>query len=280
MNKASGQSSSMSRAKSKIIGNVRSVKNSPPGPPFSPSVCRMPYFFGTSKSDFHNWLRSMAVASTTNSAPSSAARRSTVCSIFKPAPDLSFINRPRCALRSRRPASLPTSVNVLPASSVDANTSLNMLRPKDMLPAPINTILALLVIGNSLPAPASSPSVTLFRKPLQSDKGWIGVNDNTGRDRFEIVSETSFGHEPLPKRRARREFGNLRHDPAGDINASPRAEGEREISSDSPQNRTEHFDGGTTDRTAAFDGSFGYFNGAPLGNTHTIDFSNRVIEIF
>ena len=174
----------MSRAKSKIIGNVRSVKNRPPGPPFSPSVWRMPYFFGTSKSDFHNWLRSMAVALTTNSAPSSAARRSTVCSIFKPAPDLSFISRASCTLRARRPASLPTSVSVLPASSVDANTSLNMLRPNDMLAAPINTILVLMVMGDLPAVPFSSPSVTLFRKPLQSDKGWLGVDNNTGRDRF------------------------------------------------------------------------------------------------
>jgi hypothetical protein len=70
------------------------------------------------------------------------------------------------------------------ASSVDANTSLNMLRPNDMLAAPINTILVLMVMGDLPAVPFSSPSVTLFRKPLQSDKGWLGVDNNTGRDRF------------------------------------------------------------------------------------------------
>ena len=43
----------MSRTKSNTSGKVRSVKNSPPGPPFSPSVWRMPYFRGTSQSSFH-----------------------------------------------------------------------------------------------------------------------------------------------------------------------------------------------------------------------------------
>ena len=67
-----------------------SVNISPPGPPFSPSVWRMPYLRGTSQSSFHSRLRSIAVALTTKPAPSKAARRSVVCSTIRPAPDLSF----------------------------------------------------------------------------------------------------------------------------------------------------------------------------------------------
>jgi len=49
-NHASGQTSSMSLAKSSTTGMVRSERNSPPMPRVSAMVWRRPYFFGTSKS--------------------------------------------------------------------------------------------------------------------------------------------------------------------------------------------------------------------------------------
>src|SRR6516165_3721061 len=117
MNSAFGQSSCISRTKSNTSGKVRNVKNSPPGPPFSPSVCRMPYLRGTPKSSFQSRLRSIAVALTTNPAPSKAARRSVVCSMIKPAPVLVFNSLANSAIFASVFGLRPTSVSVEPRNS-------------------------------------------------------------------------------------------------------------------------------------------------------------------
>ena len=140
MNSACGQSSCISRTKSNTSGNVRSVKISPPGPPFSPSVWRMPYLRGTSQSSFHKRLRSIAVALTTKPAPSKAARRSVVCSTISPAFDLSFSSLASSVIFVSVRALRPTSVSVLPRSSSLLKMSRSMLSPNDMLLAPMKTI--------------------------------------------------------------------------------------------------------------------------------------------
>ncbi len=122
--------------------------------------------------------------------------------------------------------------------------------------------------------------VTLHRQPLQSNKGRIGIHNDAGRDRFEIVSGTSLCHKPFPKGGTRCVFGNVRHNPPGNIDPSPRREREREIAGHGAKNGTEHIDGGTADRTNAFDGGFGDVRGTPFGSIHTLDRGDRLIKIF
>ena len=156
MNSACGQRRSISRTKSNTIGRVRRVKNSPPGPPFSPRVWRMPYLRGTSQSSFQSRLRSMTVEWMTNPAPSSAARQSVVDSIFSPAPDLSLSSFASRSARASRSAFLPTSTRVLPARSWLENRSRNMLMPNEALVAPRKTILvtAVMFVSPSAELPA------------------------------------------------------------------------------------------------------------------------------
>ena len=125
------------------MGSVRMVKNRPPGPPFSPSVWRIPNFLGTSKSSFHSAQRSTQMELTTKPAPGSASRRFSVFSILRPAPLTRFISTAMAYMRSNASASMSTRVNVLPVSSRLENTSRNMARPKLMLPAPMKTILVI-----------------------------------------------------------------------------------------------------------------------------------------
>ena len=148
-NHASGQSSSMSRMMSRMTGRVRIVKNSAPGPPFSPRVCRTPYFCGTLKSCFHRSHRSMARLLMTKSAPARTSRRCVVFSSFNPRPLTSFIFFASAYIRSKFSASMSTRHSVAPANFSFVKISRKVGTPNDMLPAPIKTIFGVLILCTS-----------------------------------------------------------------------------------------------------------------------------------
>ncbi|MOA33864.1 hypothetical protein D3C78_1551970 [compost metagenome] len=76
--------SATSAQMSRIGGIIRSEWNSPPGPPFSPYTCPMPYCCGICQSRSHSAKRSpTSMEIITNSAPRSAVLRSVVALTVK-----------------------------------------------------------------------------------------------------------------------------------------------------------------------------------------------------
>ena len=159
-NHALGHNSSISRTISIMTGKVRMVKNKAPGPPFSPRQWRTPYFFGTLKSCFHSSQRSIARLLMTKSAPGSTSLRSPVFSMVSPQPVCSFSLTARPYILSRFSGSISTKERVAPFIFGDVKMSRNVGVPNDMLPAPIKTILGVLIhqfILSSVPGDKTPP---------------------------------------------------------------------------------------------------------------------------
>jgi hypothetical protein len=84
---------------------------------------------------------SIAWALRTKLAPSSAARRSVVCSMITPAPILEFSNFATSVIFESFAGLRPTSTSVEPRSSLLQKMSRSIFRPKEMLVAPKKAIL-------------------------------------------------------------------------------------------------------------------------------------------
>ena len=155
----------MSRMMSRMTGRVRIVKNSAPGPPFSPMVCRTPYFCGTRKSCFHRSQRSMARLLMTKSAPAKTSRRCVVFSSFNPRPLTSFIFFASAYIRSKFSASMSTRHSVAPANFSFVKISRKVGTPNDMLPAPIKTIFGVLIPCTSSSFLSKPPDCAIGSRP-------------------------------------------------------------------------------------------------------------------
>jgi hypothetical protein len=81
------------------------------------------------------------MALTTKSAPSSAARRSVVCSTITPAPVLLFSSLASPVVFDSVAGLRPTRTSVEPRNSPLQKTSRSMLKPNDILVAPRKAIL-------------------------------------------------------------------------------------------------------------------------------------------
>src|ERR1019366_8290431 len=92
-----------------------------------------------------------------------------------------------------------------------------------------------------------------LRQAAQADECGIFVQNEIGRNRFEIFAEPPFFLKTRTKSGADKIFGHVAQNAPGNEYSAPRADREREIAGDGAKHRAEHIDGSAAGRTATLD---------------------------
>ena len=159
---ASGQTASMSSHRAQRWGTVRSPRMIPPTPSVSAIVWRRPKRLGTSKSvTVQGRYPPIWNATTTKSAPSSAARRSSCALTVAGTPRASITLRATSSDSASRRGSTSISARWAPANASSRSASPTMDFMNTVDPAPTKAIFGRVVMGVPFPraAPGGVPSL-------------------------------------------------------------------------------------------------------------------------